>query len=126
YLFVIMNISQMWFVEFKCCRESSAGDLFNPNLVLSELLPGALENLGEEKGERDITTESIPCLQASRGEQHPFEAGCCSVSPWKRTAENRNSAPPRSRDRLSSLGCESRPHPPSTFQLLSNLSLKTT
>lgn len=41
--FSVMNIYQVGFMEFKCCRESSAGDLFNPNPVLSEL-PGAWKN----------------------------------------------------------------------------------
>ncbi len=41
--FSAMNIYQVGFMEFKCCRESSAGDLFNPHPVLSELIPGACE-----------------------------------------------------------------------------------
>lgn len=42
--FTVMNIYQVGFMGFKCCRESSAGDLFYPNPILSELLPGAWEN----------------------------------------------------------------------------------
>lgn len=39
-----MNTYQVRFREFKCCRESSTVDLFNPNPVLSEPIPNAREH----------------------------------------------------------------------------------